>query len=150
MPSIFKAMKSVSFLLCAFGVGYFAQPARGQQTTVSIVLTQAFTDTGLFITQGQTVTISTTGQLNWRPSGCPSGQSCISSPGGEACGLSDMAEPSFPCYSLIGAVGQGMPFEVGSSLTFTQQAASGELYLGVNDDFYSDNIGAWSSIISVE
>jgi hypothetical protein len=54
-----------------------------------------------------------------------------------------------PCWSLIGRVGpSGAPFEVGSKITMTA-AAAGEFYLGVNDNFFGDNSGAWSATITV-
>jgi hypothetical protein len=40
------------------------------------------------------------------------------------------------------------PFEVGSKITMTA-AAAGEFYLGVNDNFFGDNSGAWSATITV-
>ena len=49
-----------------------------------------------------------------------------------------------PCWSLIGRIGNGSPFEVGDGGIYT--VANGELYLGVNDDptAFGDNSGYWT------
>ena len=56
--------------------------------------------------------------------------------------------PGLPCWSLIAKIGQsGSIFEVGLSKTF-QASASGQLYLGVNDDYFGDNSGSWTAVIT--
>lgn len=47
-----------------------------------------------------------------------------------------------PCWSLIARIGNGSPFEVGTSTQVVTTA--GELYLGVNDNNFSDNSGSWT------
>jgi hypothetical protein len=57
--------------------------------------------------------------------------------------------PGLPCWSLIGRIGQsGTIFEVGSSKSFVA-ASSGEVYLGVNDNYFGDNSGSWTASISI-
>jgi RHS repeat-associated protein len=54
-----------------------------------------------------------------------------------------MEDPGLACWSLVGRIGaDGTPFDVGSAATIN--ASAGELYLGVNDNFYSDNSGSWT------
>jgi hypothetical protein len=120
-------------------------------TTVNIALTQPWTDTGLAVTPGQQLSITTTGTMNYWTGGCPAGQNCNVSPDGTA-GCSSPADataPGLPCNSLIGRFGtNGTPFEVGSSLTVTVPAgASGNLFLGVDDNNLSDNTGSWIATI---
>ena len=44
---------------------------------------------------------------------------------------------------FVGRIGEdGTPFNVGSSAT--TDASAGELYLGVNDNYYPDNTGSWT------
>ena len=45
---------------------------------------------------------------------------------------------------LIGRVGTGAPFAIGSGSTPITMPAAGRLYLGVNDTNTSDNAGAFS------
>lgn len=57
--------------------------------------------------------------------------------------------PNLNCWSLIGRVGpHGDIFEVGIQGAVPAGSA-GRLFLGVNDDNYSDNAGSWSAVITV-
>jgi len=47
-----------------------------------------------------------------------------------------------PCWSLIARIGNGRPFEVGTSIQIA--TTTGRLYLGVNDDSFSSNAGIWA------
>jgi len=47
-----------------------------------------------------------------------------------------------PCWSLIARIGNGRPFEVGTSIEVA--TTTGRLYLGVNDDSFSSNAGIWA------
>jgi hypothetical protein len=55
--------------------------------------------------------------------------------------------PNLHCWSLIARIGNGTPFEVGSSVLVT--AGSGVLYLGINDDSFSGNGGGWAVNIKI-
>jgi hypothetical protein len=124
-------------------------------TTVNIALTQQWTDTGLAVVAGQQLTITTTGTMDYWTGGCPSTQNCVVTPDGlpwsvcEGSNAGPYLAPGLQCFSLIGRFGaNGTPFEVGSNLTVTVPAtASGEFYLGVNDNNYPDNTGSWVSTI---
>lgn len=55
--------------------------------------------------------------------------------------------PGLTPWSLVGKIGSdGRPFEVGSRRTFWAQS-TGELYLSVNDNNFSDNDGSWDVTI---
>jgi hypothetical protein len=124
-------------------------------TTVNIALRQQWTDTGLAVVPGQQLTITTTGTMNYWTGGCPSTQNCVVTPDGlpwSVCAGSTAGPyltPGLACFSLVGRFGaNGVPFEVGSNLTVTVPgAASGEFFLGVNDNNYPDNTGSWVSTI---
>jgi hypothetical protein len=120
-------------------------------TTVNVILTQAWTDTGLAVMPGQQLTITTTGTMNYWTGGCPSTQNCNVSPAGlgGCASPSDSPGPGLPCNSLIGRFGaNGTPFEVGTSLQITVPAGvSGELFLGVDDNNFGDNTGSWIATI---
>ena len=143
--------------------GSACDPARGSllgsatatvkfaSTTVNVILTQAWTDTGLAVTPGQQLSITATGTMNYWTGGCPSTQNCNVSPAGlgGCASPSDSPGPGLPCNSLIGRFGaNGTPFEVGTSLQITVPAgASGDLFLGVDDNNFGDNTGSWIATI---
>jgi hypothetical protein len=138
--------------------------AHGTTTVVSVPGNQAWTDTGIALTTGQTVEIKPSGTIKWGfepsniggPVGFTFGQAL---PGDEpnTCGsLSYTAEKAgeeFPlkganCYAMLFRIGNpGKPFPTGKKITFESPVA-GELFLGVNDQHLGDNSGAWTAKIT--
>jgi hypothetical protein len=117
-------------------------------------LTQPYTDTNVQISSGETFTVMASGTLQYASATTCTSGSCQTTPAGEppAYCTNDsegaFAAAELNCWSLIGKIGvNGTPFEVGDSLTMTA-TTSGTLYLGVNDDYYGDNSGAWTAVIS--
>ncbi len=114
-------------------------------STPGLVLsaTQKWTNTKVTIPAGDEVGISADGQITVSPTETagPGGDpSCI--PAQNFPGRAFPA-PSLPCYSLIARIGDGTPFEVGTSTLITN-AAPGVLYLGINDNSVSGNSGTWN------
>ncbi len=56
--------------------------------------------------------------------------------------LADNPVPSATTGTLIGRVGNGQPFAIGSQ-TSVQMPAAGQLFLGVNDTHLDDNDGSF-------
>jgi hypothetical protein len=124
----------------------------GQQR-LQIVLTQPWTDTGMEIVKGQIITVTASGDMNWftpQPGwpGCPVPGKCVSKPDGTSCPYSGFLAQGLACWSLIGKIGDGTAFKVGSLLKDFPAPASGELFLGVNDNNYADNSGKWEAEIT--
>jgi hypothetical protein len=140
--------KIVSFITILTLIG-FLQPmplslakTLSSTTTVYVQANQPWTDTGVDLVIGSTVTITASGLIKVAgsdPGKSPDGAPCGSPPGFPA--------PS-PCWSLIGEIENGIPFFVGSSIEFTAEA-SGRFYLGVNDEDFGDNSGIWTATIIV-
>ncbi len=122
---------------------------------------QAFQGTGIIVTAGDTINISTSGVITW---GCP--QCKIDANGivpntGEPMSLNpssaDFLVEGTRIFSLVGRIGastqvtEGAPSLgagfVGASYSQTANA-SGELFLAFNDDSYPDNIGTWQANIT--
>jgi hypothetical protein len=89
----------------------------------------------LGITAGGQITVSPTETVG--PAGDPSCTPAQNYPGGA------FPAPSLSCYSLIARIGNGTPFEVGTSALVTA-TSSGVLYVGINDDTFSGNSGSWT------
>ncbi len=114
-------------------------------TDLNVDGTQPWTDTGVNLSSGSTVYMRADG-IVWMASGpavpynpdglstCKAGQG---SPG-----------PGLYCYSLVGRIGNGKPFQLGSISSFSV-STSGRLYLGVNDNVFSDNSGSWFATIII-
>jgi len=125
--------------------------------TVAVKSTQAWTDAGIDLRPSDTAAITATGAIriaadkriaHQEPGGfypdCSRPKELFGQP------LAAVPAPSLSCWSLIGRVGpHGTIFEVGIQGTVPAGSA-GRLFLGVNDDDYSDNAGSWSAVITVE
>ena len=114
-------------------------------STPGLVLsaTQKWTNTKVTVPAGDEIGISADGQVTVSPTqtvgpaGNPSCTPAQNYPG------KTFPAPTLPCYSLIARIGDGTPFEVGTSTLITV-AASGVLYLGINDNNVSGNSGSWN------
>ena len=131
-----------------------SSPTPAQQ--VAVPATQPWTDTGIYLSEAS-VSFTASGTVNIYAGRADSNKTpdgagsvhpdCIASPttfGGQwiAMGL--------PCWSLIGRIGSGPPFEVGVKATHAVPSP-GELYLGVNDESlgsFADNSGEWTVQVS--
>lgn len=140
-------MKIRLFLVFGLLAALHVPLVEAQQTTVQMVLTQPYTDTKLQVFDGETLTVTASGTMNWFTGGC--GGKCLSTPDGQACPYTGFVAQGLPCWSLIGKIGpNGKPFEVGASLTFKANS-SGQFFLGVNDNNYPDNTGSWTAEITI-
>ena len=110
------------------------QPATGSGLVVSA--RQAWTPTGISVRRGDTLTFNTTGEIQL------SGDvNDVATPAGAK---SQRYAPNAPlprsfAGALIGRVGN-TPFAIGNQTTVTMPA-TGQLFLGVNDDGFEDNVG---------
>lgn len=104
----------------------------------------AWTRTGIIVQAGDFVTFSASGRI--RLSSDPND---VASPDGA---LSGRMAPNAPlpgilAGALIGRVGTSAPFGIGGQTTPLRMPASGELWLGINDDGFGDNGGEFRVVI---
>jgi hypothetical protein len=123
--------------------------------TISVPGNQPWTDTGIDLNQGDQVTITASGTIKIEPSDpgkTPAGDpSCIGPTGRKIDPTSETwLTPGLTCWSLVGRIGDGAPFQIGTSLSFPVETG-GRLYLGVNDENgrFGNNSGSWTVDITV-
>jgi len=105
---------------------------------------QPWTDTGIQVNAGDQVTFRVTGRI-----GTMQGQPTVG-PEGKTGETSDKYPmPSMQAGALIGRVGTGAPFSIGTQQTPIQMQSGVTLQLGINDDFFGDNTGTFSVTIQV-
>jgi hypothetical protein len=98
---------------------------------------QQWTPTGLHVQKGQVVTLSTTGEVQ-----LSGDANDVATPDG-AKSQRMVARAPIPrtfAGALIGRVGNDRPFGIGTQTSITMPA-SGQLFLGINDDSPNDNQG---------
>jgi hypothetical protein len=117
--------------------------------TMSVPAGQPWTPTGINLRSGDALTIAAEGIIVTNLAGA------IASPGGTPpdCRVAGTVQipfvaPELPCWSLIGRIGpQGHIFEIGSRSDLVA-SISGQLFLGVNDNFFGDNSGSWTAHVT--
>ena len=129
-----------------------ASHMHNKDVSVSVPARQAWTATGLYLATGERFVVSARGAAWWRPkhkSVSPAGLPfqyfvCASAQySGHV-----FTAPGVRCWSLIARIGSNnVPFFVGRNLQL-RSPTTGELYLGFNDDIYSDNTGYFRAKVS--
>lgn len=167
MPRCQIAVRSWARWLSGLAVVAFLVLANSAsaQTTLTIPGSQSWTDTGIDLSSGESVTITATGTIYIGALSAPFTQYDYEGPSGsglaEPGACTDLAGGSMgvglpwpltgvPCWSLIGSIGSpgNNPFGVGASVSFTAPA-TGRLYLEPNDNNLGDNTGNWTATLQV-
>ena len=112
--------------------------------TVRVNPQQRWTDTGIDVRAGDTLTFDATGTIRMSDNG-----EDLADPAGSRTGRRAADAPILnqPAGALIGRVGDYGPFLVGGRTSIVVRA-TGRLYLGVNDDHLPDNNGEYIVRIS--
>jgi len=124
--------------------------------TVHVDATQPWTDTGLSVNQGDRVSFQASGQIqvNGRQVATPDGSSVTASnrsrQGNRGDSSRDGGYPiaNAPVGALVGRIGSGEPFGIGTQTQPLVMPESGRLMLGVNDNDLSDNSGSFAVTVS--
>jgi hypothetical protein len=108
------------------------------QGNVRVEANRRWTDTGLFVQPGERISFSTNGTIEF-------GKGMTAGPDGNR---DFVNRPGYvireaPVGTLIGRIGNGAPFVIGSTNAPISMRNGGPLFLGVNDDGYEDNSGAF-------
>ena len=98
---------------------------------------QAWTSTGITVRRGEVWNFNTTGDVQ-----LSADANDVAAPAGSKSGryAPNAALPRSFAGALIGRIGNGTPFPIGNSTSITMPA-SGQLFLGINDDGFEDNNG---------
>jgi len=106
--------------------------------SVLVQANQQWNDAGITVKKGDRVSFSTSGQISY-------GQGMNAGPDGDASlTRPDYPVPAMPVGGLIGRVGAGAPFPIGSNSQPIIMPNAGRLMLGVNDNAIGDNSGAFT------
>ncbi len=129
---------------------YFARPGTTSQVTsnaggIQVPANGGWVNTGIMVTKGQTVNISSSGQVQ-----LSADSSDVAGPAGSKQGHTAPAGAPLPgtlTGALVGRVGTGQPFGIGNQSSFPAPA-SGMLFLAVNDNYGGDNVGAFGVTVN--
>ena len=119
-----------------------SRPRGLREKQIIVVANAAWTDTGIEVSSGQTVYFESRGEIRWGPNR-------RAGPNGEENSPNNRARPmpNRAGASLIGRVGDSRDyFFIGSDQGPIRMRSSGRLYLGINDDNFSDNTGYFTVV----
>jgi len=136
--------------LSSSGMSASASMACTTTPGMDIPVTRQWTDTGVTVKAGASVGISASGDAYMAAAGSsqpPAGNPACTPDQDYPAGSAGFPAPRLPCWSLVARIGDGPPFEVGTSILVS--ATSGRLYLGVNSASVSGNAGIWMVKIKI-
>jgi len=117
--------------------GATGRRSRGASETVNVPATQEWTNTGIDVSRGQVVRFSTSGSVQLSRNARDTAEAA----GSAGTSVNSRAPiRDLPRGALLGRINDGRPFGIGDQAQVTMPE-SGTLYLGINDDSYSDNSG---------
>lgn len=118
-------------------------PASGR---VRVPATAGWVNTGLNVSQGQTLLFNTTGDVRLSADGDD-----VAGPAGSKKGrhAANAPVPSVLAGALIGRIGNGVPFAIGNQASIPAPG-TGTLWLAVNDDGLGDNAGEFGVDITAQ
>jgi alpha-tubulin suppressor-like RCC1 family protein len=124
-------------------------PSGPPSQTIYVPGNVAWYDTGIDVPPGAGVQFDATGRVSVAGSD-PNGKDPA---GAVGCDSPVVYSPPFlvpglTCWSLIGRIGTGDPFEIGDAVA-TLSAAGGRLYLSMDDNFFDDNSGTWIVLLTL-
>ena len=111
---------------------------------ITVQANQPWTSTGITVRRGQRVTFTTTGEVQLSDNAAD----IANADGAKDRRMAANAPlKGVAAGTLIGRVGNGNPFPIGSNNQAITMPANGVLYLGVNDDGFADNRGNFQVIV---
>ena len=119
--------------------------ARGlRERQVNVSAREPWNDTGIEVRGGQQISFKADGEVRWGPNRRDGAAGERNSPRNTGRPL-----PDRPAAALIGRIGEnGDPFFVGDDQSPLRMRGSGRLYLGINDDVFTDNTGSLRVVVS--
>jgi hypothetical protein len=103
---------------------------------INVSAAQRWTATGIQVRRGEPLDISASGEITVGGGNAPA------SPAGTGEMRTENTIQGAPTGALIGRIGNGQPFVIGTQ-TRIQAPAAGQLFLGVNDSNHADNQGSF-------
>ncbi len=136
--------------LCFVALAALAAPASAASSvSISVKARVRWTPSGVVVSAGSTISMTASGTVYFNRrhtlAASPTGRPCKPPPHKRGPYLAT----GLPCYSLVAKVGaSGGPFEVGTNYSGVV-VGNGELELSPNDNYFPDNSGAWTVVITV-
>src|SRR5437867_4591825 len=127
---------------CALFLATLTAPTWGQTNTrtVQVPANQAWTNTGIYVNPGGSVQLEASGFIEAAPPSDARAMFHHVSPAGRPERQSNKPQPEMPALVMLARLGDGPVLQAGTRFQFRadDQNGSGELQLGINDDYVAD------------
>jgi hypothetical protein len=138
------------YLVAPAGIGNTGTPSGGGNQGDGAVAVQAadpWTSVGITVRSGEMLRFSVSRDIRFGP-GANDIATADGNPNGNAGGTLFRRLPvtTLPVGGLIGKVGNGKAFSIGSAPQAVRMPATGQLFLGINDLTFNDNSG-WFRVV---
>ncbi len=146
---IYMARPSGSGL--ASGSGAVANPERGGMQadgSVAVMANQPWTDTGINVRAGEMLRFDVSQTIRFGTGAGDEATADGNADGTARAVLRTVPVRSMPVGGLIGRVGNGQPFAIGTAPQPIRMPVNGRLWLGINDLSFNDNSGNFRVIVS--
>jgi hypothetical protein len=125
--------------------------AQDRTVTIQVPANIAWVQTGVMLSPGMIVQIEAWGSVE---AASPSDARLFYHqvpPEGRRELHAEKPQPLYPALALLGKIGNGPVFLVGSGVKLYVESpyGSGQLFLGINDDILTNNSGAWSVRVTI-
>jgi hypothetical protein len=116
----------------------------GIGSAIGVHANRPWTDTNITVRVNETLRFNTSGAIKF---GMGEGQAA-SADGNPEVTNAAFPVPTAPVGALIGRIGTGTPFLIGSKSDPMAMPQTGRLFIGINDDGYGDNTGQFTVIVT--
>ena len=136
------------FALLLAGV---APAAWGQPTTIVVPANRSWTNTGIYLNPGSNVQLEARGAIEAAPPSDKRPMFHRVPPSGRPERQSNKPQPQMPALVMLARIGGGPVLEAGARAQFRAggRNGTGQLQLGINDDYVADNTGSWTVRVTV-
>jgi hypothetical protein len=139
---------------CALLVASIAAAAWAQERTVTVQVpaNQAWTNAGIYVNPGSSVLLQASGFIEAVPPSDNRAMFHHVPPSGRPMRQENKPHPDMPTLVMLARLGNGPVLEAGAQkqIEANEQNGSGELQLGINDDYVADNTGTWTVRVTLQ
>jgi hypothetical protein len=130
------------------GVPMTPVPEAGQAGVVNVAANEAWTSAGITVSTGEYLRFAVSREIKWGTGATDTATADGNSAARVSAVFRSLPVRSLPVGGLIGKVGNGQPFSIGSAPQAIRMPANGQLFLGINDLTFNDNSGWFQVAIS--
>jgi len=133
------------------GLSMNPTPAQGGQQgdgTVNVMASDPWTSAGITVSTGEYLRFSVSREIKYGTGPNETATADGNTAGNVSAVFRSLPVRSLPVGGLIGKVGNGQPFSIGSAPQAVRMPANGQLFLGINDLTFNDNSGWFQVVIT--